>query len=752
MGSDTPVHLVGCSGALCQKLLVPLISNSARIYNLGSPRRRLSSATSLSGPSTKNMHKRPAALPSYIPRPPKRRRRTATSVLAGYFDPRPPRDYFTDMANSNDSQSPYNSIVGHGPGILFDVRPQDEKDKEIARERKRLLKNAKRREKDIEKRKERQEQKLRKAQRRVERVQSVVRARSPHPPGDGSQVAPATDHAISHADSSGETDTFVSSTIPGVTYTPGHLATALPHLHAGPPARWSPYYSEASRNIAPLSHETFTFSTSTVSPPTRSLQPGPLSHTVVGHTPANPSVTISALSPPSAVLPISPPTPCRSVSSITSRTSSKRPHTPRDVEISPRLPHTGDHADFGEPYPSMDIDQEGRRLDSNSVGGPSRDKDAFNSASPHREPFCDRPRTLEDPEYSATSPYQAPSWFIRHSSNNAIQTGGHGPWEPAYGSVAHSSNTVSPALEHTPQPSISHRRNALSLADLLSPPSMPYLSPRSVPPVPSIPEAPEIVEPCNPTLQHDISLDCSVDHISEPSLAASSTVESSCLSPLALASSLSGETIPPSVNESPKQVMDKLTIPGAHGHSFTTVVMDIMETTEELPRAASQPIVLGPAIELEGPEVVDGHINDWEEAREDSATPEPDRKNQGRASKAILVFQSEDDLTDLEDHDTPRRFKVTASASKSVSKGGVGATRERSLASDERSVSKSTASPSASVGGSVSKKRKRVPVKRGWKGWIEVEVDEEHVPPKQFSLDILPPGERRTRSGKQFDG
>ena len=49
------------------------------------------------------------------------------------------------------------------------------------------------------------------------------------------------------------------------------------------------------------------------------------------------------------------------------------------------------------------------------------------------------------------------------------------------------------------------------------------------------------------------------------------------------------------------------------------------------------------------------------------------------------------------------------------------------------------------------KKRKRAAARKGWKGW-EVEVDEEVVAPKQFSMPILPSGERRTRSGKQFDG
>jgi len=48
--------------------------------------------------------------------------------------------------------------------------------------------------------------------------------------------------------------------------------------------------------------------------------------------------------------------------------------------------------------------------------------------------------------------------------------------------------------------------------------------------------------------------------------------------------------------------------------------------------------------------------------------------------------------------------------------------------------------------------RKRLAAKKGWKGWIEVDVDDVPPPPKQFKLELLPPGERKTRSGKQFDG
>lgn len=50
------------------------------------------------------------------------------------------------------------------------------------------------------------------------------------------------------------------------------------------------------------------------------------------------------------------------------------------------------------------------------------------------------------------------------------------------------------------------------------------------------------------------------------------------------------------------------------------------------------------------------------------------------------------------------------------------------------------------------RKRKAPPARKGWKGWVEVEVDESHRPVKGLNLDDLPLGERRTRSGKQFDG
>ena len=51
---------------------------------------------------------------------------------------------------------------------------------------------------------------------------------------------------------------------------------------------------------------------------------------------------------------------------------------------------------------------------------------------------------------------------------------------------------------------------------------------------------------------------------------------------------------------------------------------------------------------------------------------------------------------------------------------------------------------------SPSKRRKRSEIRKGWKGWVEVDGDEERFPPKQFRLEIFPPGVRRTRSGRQF--
>jgi len=47
--------------------------------------------------------------------------------------------------------------------------------------------------------------------------------------------------------------------------------------------------------------------------------------------------------------------------------------------------------------------------------------------------------------------------------------------------------------------------------------------------------------------------------------------------------------------------------------------------------------------------------------------------------------------------------------------------------------------------------RRNTGTKKGWKGWVEVEEDQIELAPKAFRLDKLPPANRATRSGRQFN-
>lgn len=68
------------------------------------------------------LHERVASHPSPVPRP-RKRRRTATQVLAGYFDsPNLSRDFFTDMANSDETIRAVNSIIARNSTLFIDPR------------------------------------------------------------------------------------------------------------------------------------------------------------------------------------------------------------------------------------------------------------------------------------------------------------------------------------------------------------------------------------------------------------------------------------------------------------------------------------------------------------------------------------------------------------------------------------------------------------------------------------------------------
>ena len=96
---------------------------------------------------------------------------------------------------------------------------------------------------------------------------------------------------------------------------------------------------------------------------------------------------------------------------------------------------------------------------------------------------------------------------------------------------------------------------------------------------------------------------------------------------------------------------------------------------------------------------------------------------------------------------------VTASASfassTSTASTSVASTAATSLAFTAAATFEPNAAATATV--TTTKRRQRAAAKKGWKGWVEVDSDEDRVPPKEFSPAILPPSERRTRSRKRFD-
>lgn len=755
------------------------------------------------------MLKRVASVPYPIPRAPKRQRRTATAVLAAYFDPRPLRDYFTDMANSNSDsdahQSPYNSIVGRGPGILFDIRPQDEKDREIAQERKRLLKNAKRRERDLEKRKEKEDNWFKKIQRRVERAQHTTDdATSDNRADDAQRVAPpplttgVTDDRVAQLPSGGHIGTpHASST----NYTSsGDGAAHLSHLHTNPSAgsasgsgwcHWSPRHGYAAPVTEATSTHTFTNTDMSSAPPSRVAFTYDASYTArttrpvsdlvqphhvggnrasgVGGVTLDVSMASLPLSSPSTAL-ASPPTPSHSISSITSRTSSKRPHTPADDEdelmhdMMTTPSHVQGHAhrgggvhgaDFDDTYSPLDMGDEESQLvleHNNNHNTPVKASSVFDckktvpivhahadTASPSPctaftptrvAPHFDTPmvsprrthgreahsgvgstprtpmdrgtharsaagspyaspaagRFLPQPQSPAQVPYtpvtahaQRPSATL--GTGYPMSYSGSNTGSPSSVATFHQHQNVQPTPSPVTPSSTAHRRNALSVAALLSPPSPVWsytnTPDRSVPlaPIAEVPDHASICDSSTPALHQgrveaaDGAGDGLGDQIPEPSVGASSTVEESCLSPMmgmASPSLLSGE-----------RVLLAASVPKlGEAQSLDAAMMDIVRGNEAVMRGESgketrggfaapeekttAPTVLGPAIQLEGREGGSGYgslknLGMWKGAREnsESATPEPGREARkwGRASKAMLILQSEDELTEMDEFD-----------------------------------------------------------------------------------------------------
>jgi len=135
------------------------------------------------------------------------------------------------------------------------------------------------------------------------------------------------------------------------------------------------------------------------------------------------------------------------------------------------------------------------------------------------------------------------------------------------------------------------------------------------------------------------------------------------------------------------------------------------------------------------------------------------KPSKGKRSRASKIIESDDE----EDHESDNSsaggrewasssFLTQTSPRPNLTlKRNVGTKRMRtdSIASTtlpDSPVSASAVSVMAPI------RVKRPAAKKGWKGWVEVEVDDIPIPEKAFNPQALPAGERRTRSGKQFDG
>ncbi|KAI0729855.1 hypothetical protein C8Q72DRAFT_971696 [Fomitopsis betulina] len=206
-----------------------------------------------------------AVLMSYHSMPPTKRRRTATSVLAGDFDSRPPRDVLTSVLNG----VPINKEV--------------EKNEEVRRERRR-----KEKEREMEKEKEREREREREKERERERKRAKSDVRPP-----ARVSAPPV----------------ASTSIAGASGPP------MPKISA-PVARPVASAFWQARPVIQI---------------------------------ANMQRSVSVTPPPMASSP--PTTPGPSVSSRTSGTSSKRPHTPYDDDYD--MHSRGRSEDSQSPSPSQ---------------------------------------------------------------------------------------------------------------------------------------------------------------------------------------------------------------------------------------------------------------------------------------------------------------------------------------------------------------------------------------------------------------
>ncbi|KAF8524387.1 hypothetical protein BU17DRAFT_84992 [Hysterangium stoloniferum] len=690
------------------------------------------------------MHKRVAVIPPSQVRPTKRRRRTATEVLAGHFDPRPQRDFFTDMANIKDTTSAFNSILGHGPGVVLDVRTNEEKRMNITGVQNGLAMNHRQMPRETGLRRSLDEHIFRNAQRQVDHVIGSQSNTTTHGLQDQTQVASGSSSQISPQ---------LSSSV---------------EILLNPPVNSSMVLQPRDRLLArSVNSETAPSHREQLHCPTTSADTRTSLHSLNSHTmrqtsysaekhphpptsnyyPTMTPITMAAAGS-SACQMASPPTPARSVASFTTNTSSRRPRTPED-DGETLLTQLGGRHENSEKYDSytnsrdddallLDVECRGKY----SYRGPSSDRESSRGdmLSPDDQDFAVQPYS-NNPNWRASPPLD-----IRSERGWVNGDSAASPATPLRSPVQN--------IPSTP-PSFAHRRNALSLAGLLSPSAEPCQPSGVIAIIPPTPEVCVTPRPTDPPVNEGPAespfLSPAVENMRVmPSVSSMSTIDSPCVSPLDASADTNSESFA-------EEVSPSTPIPAQGNFDTPSIYIDpelnaMEDVSQGKPRngLSRREVAYNSGYFLDVPEATPSN-----ESREMSDLSDYELRQKGKRSKAMLVIESDDSDSETEDGEASRYGQkyytqgdgTASSAFKVKMLEGSSARREENVP-DALPFADRTPSPVVRKG---IPKKKRAAVKKGWKGWVEVEVDESHRPAKQFSLDTLPSRERRTRSGKQFD-
>ncbi|GJJ15057.1 hypothetical protein Clacol_009332 [Clathrus columnatus] len=621
------------------------------------------------------LHESPASLPPIISRPCKRRR-TATEALAGYFDSTNiSRDFFTDMANTDETIRAVTSIIARTSPLLMDSRFQH-----IAS--------------------------FKSQTHRHSSLNSRLRNNNTTPPTNNNRLE-------------NNNNATTTSPIDRRSKLMGRIQD-ISHLLLS-----DHYESEFTKRSPPNSHTSLNLPPSTCDTQPDNLQiipaaassssspssPQNLQATVLLPTPIQ-SVVAEDQSPRQPVLPellssrrrspsivilekgreevsdavvvidtrthrqrasmtASPPTPTRSIASLTSHTSSKWPHTP-DNEAGPSFPEIPEsYSDYTTSYHHL----------------AEADNTGVTIIQPQSPPSSPPPTMWQQgPSVASTSKPPSvtgtPQWMMTQVRHEKLPE----------------------SSSHQPTP----RSRSFSLDNILSP-LLPTRN--SLPPTPLIAAA---VAP--PAVDADVSIAMEVD---TPS-ARAEDIRIPLVATPEREMSVASDHLPPKSR--------------SRRRSRAVKVVESDEETEGERERVKRPRESGNGDHRKSMKLKI-RIGPLNTSISTSTTTPP------MAAAGVVVSAAAPTPT----------TEMEASSSKEENPSFI------SMASGTTTISQTTpeslqidALPPLIPG--KARKRKAPPAKKGWKGWVEVEVDEGQRPPKGFSLDDLPVGERRTRSGKQFDG